>query len=526
MPTDRLYPPAGTSPAGSTAPPTRRELTALAAILAVAAAVRFVDLPTRGMWDADQGHDLLVLLDWARAGTVPLLGPPTSTGAFHHGALYYWLLAPAALVSDADPTWVVATIALAGTAAVAVVWWLGRAIGGPAAGLIAAGLMAVSAAAIESSTFIWNPNLTGLGSATALAGAWQAWRSERVRWWIVAAAGLALTMQAHVLGVILAVPLAALLALDARRRSGPSRMRLLQAGLAGVAVIGVSYLPLLVHELQTGFGEVRGLLGMASEPSAAGETAGGPSPVVALLVIAVRALSWPLSGLLTHAPLVGLTAAALVIAILAWRSVGMRGTERTASRWLAATLGWGITALALVAPGLASVTPGLPNDHYHAFLDPVVFTVVGIGAATASRHSPAARASAAVVVGLIVAWNVAIWPPPRAEDGGYPAAERAAARIRNVAPEDRFKVASIPAFKDPASIGFPLLRLGATLDRRNDFADEHFVISCDRLFDASTGRPCGGAAEEEAVRESGEAGRNDLLGRFELSPRTVISIYR
>ena len=54
-------------------------------------------------------------------GVVPLLGPPTSIGDFHHGALYYFLLAPAALLTGGDsPLAVTFAIALAGIAAVGV----------------------------------------------------------------------------------------------------------------------------------------------------------------------------------------------------------------------------------------------------------------------------------------------------------------------------------------------------------------------------------------------------------------------
>ena len=73
-------------------------------IVAVAAILRLVNLSTRGTWDADQGHDMLVLRDLIQRGQVPLLGPPTSIGDFHHGVLYYFLLAPAAALSGTDPT--------------------------------------------------------------------------------------------------------------------------------------------------------------------------------------------------------------------------------------------------------------------------------------------------------------------------------------------------------------------------------------------------------------------------------------
>ena len=50
-------------------------------------------------------------------------------------------------------------------------------------------------------------------------------------------------------------------------------------------------------------------------------------------------------------------------------------------RWLAASLGYSIVLLAVFAPSLAVIVPEQPNDHYHAFLDPVVMTLVAVGIA-------------------------------------------------------------------------------------------------------------------------------------------------
>ena len=200
------------------------ERVGLLGIVAVAAILRFVDLPTRGTFDADQGHDMLVLHDLVARGQIPLLGPPTSIGDFHHGVLYYFLLAPAAWLSGSDPLAVTAEIAIAGVLAVAVVWWLARSIGGPVAGFVAALLMAVSASAVDESTCDLNPNLIALTSAVALAAGWRAWSTGRAAWWIVAGAGAIATMHCHVLGSILLVPIGGLLLADARRR-GPGAER-------------------------------------------------------------------------------------------------------------------------------------------------------------------------------------------------------------------------------------------------------------------------------------------------------------
>jgi Dolichyl-phosphate-mannose-protein mannosyltransferase len=499
----------------------RVEAIALLAILVVAALLRFVDLPTRGMWDADQGHDLLVLRELVRDGRVPLLGPPTSIGDFHHGALYYWLLAPAAFVSGADPLVVVAWIAAGGVAAVAVVWWLGRSIGGPVAGLVAAGLMAVSASAIEESTFVWNPNLIALTSAIALAAAWRAWATRDARWWVLAALGQTLTQHLHVLGWVMLVPIAALLVADARRRAPGDRRPVILAAVAWVALATASYLPLLASELQTGFAETAALVDYLT-----GGGGDGAAPLaVRLLVVPLRILSWPLTGLVTAQPVAAIAVAAAVIALVAWRARAAARPERDAARWLGGTLAWSGVALAIGAPSLASVVPDLPNDHYHAFLDPVVFVVVGLGAAALWRSARlAGRALVVAGTAVLVALNGSLWPPAVAPDGGYPAAERAAGRILTTLGSAPYRLASLPTLKVPDAYGLPLLRLGG---RPAGNADDGapLVIACDRVLESIIGAACGGAAEDAYLGKLAEADRT-LTERFDASPRTVISIYR
>ena len=79
------------------------ELGVLAAILALAALLRLPGLDQRGSWDSDQGRDMAVLQSMVSGGGIPILGPSTSIGGLHHGALYYYLLAPVAALSGSDP---------------------------------------------------------------------------------------------------------------------------------------------------------------------------------------------------------------------------------------------------------------------------------------------------------------------------------------------------------------------------------------------------------------------------------------
>ena len=512
-------------------------------LIALAAALRLPDLASRGTWDGDQGHDMLVLRALVQEGIVPLLGPPTSIGDVHHGALYYYLLAPAAALTGGNsPLAVVFLIALAGIAAVAVTWWLARSIGGPVAGLVAGLAMAISPASIDESTFIWNPNLIGLSSAVALAGAWHAWTTRRPVWWLLAAVGTAVTMQCHVLGVTLLPVVGSLFVADVRRSvSGAERRELMRAGLGGLALIAISFLPLVVHELTTNFAEVQAALAYIRDGGDP-ETQG---PVGRFLLIGTRVISWPLVGLIVDGVAAAVVSLVGVVSIAMWRSFWGSGDERTAARWLGLGLGWTAVALTFLAPSLSVVIRGLPNDHYHAFADPMVFVLVGIGAGALWRARPSGRSEtgrpmpgrllAVVGVGALAAWAATHVPPPAHPDGGYPAAQVAAERIEAAAGPGPIDLRSLPVFKSVEAYAYPLvlggrdLRFGdeiseATLDGESAPASDpaSIVVICDVLFEVVIEAPCGGPAESTLV----PVGNGELLERFNSAPGRVISVYR
>ena len=511
----------------------RAEILALPGLLVLAAAMRLPDLATRGTWDADQGHDMLMLRALVRDGVIPLLGPPTSIGDVHHGALYYFLLAPAAWVTGGDsPLAVVAWIALAGIAAVGVTWWLARSIAGPVAGFVAGLAMAISPAAVDESTFIWNPNLIALSSAVALAGAWRAWTTRRPAWWLVAAVGTAVTMQCHVLGVTMLPVVGALLVADIRQRTAPlERRALIRVGLGGLAIVAVSFLPLVIHELTTNFSEVQAALAYLH----AGGDRSTVAPIARFLVVAGRVVSWPLVGLITTGANAAVLAIVGLLAVTAWRFVAAIGPERVAVRWLALGLAWTAFALAIISPSLATVIEGLPNDHYHAFADPMVFILLGIGAAALWRAEvrPApsgvtpGRLVAAVGLVAVVAWALPHQPPAVSPDGGFPAAEAAASRIEAETGTDPIELVSLPVFKTAETYEYPLVRDGrlartVTLDGRAPIAGATLLVVCDSLFESVVGAACGGPAESAVV----PAAFGPPIDRFTAAPRQTISVYR
>ncbi len=534
-----------------------RDKLVLGALLVLAAAVRLPGIATRGRFDGDQGYDMLTLLHFTHDGIFPLLGPPTSIGDFHHGAFYYLLLAPVAAISGSDPIAVVTALALMGVAAVGVTWWLARSIGGPVAGLVAGVLLALSPAAIDESTFLWNPNPIPLFAAIALAAGWHAHRTGRVRWWVPSLASAGIVFQLHVLGVVFLPPIIALLAVDARRalRSGgrPQAARLVRAGLAGLAVIALLFVPLAIHELQTDFGEIRHAIAYFTAGS---DGAAGLDPFGRIFFTLFRIVGWPFVGVVTDAPFASTLVVALAVTFGAWAAAKLRGDLGLAARWLGGTVAWSAVALSVLAPSLQTVVAGLPNDHYHAFLDPVVVVLVSVAAiamaapGTMQAHASAPAAdpmdpgnrergplrpgvdiAARVLLGaafvLVIALEASRWPI-RDPNGGWPAAAASGTRIVATTGSNPVALLDLPAFKTPAGTGFPIVKAGGTLTD-DVWSAAFIVVPCDRLFESVVGLKCAGPAEDRQMRYLGADKAHPeptLVTRFDASPRISISIYR
>ncbi|HEX7951365.1 MAG TPA: glycosyltransferase family 39 protein [Candidatus Limnocylindrales bacterium] len=521
----------------------------LGLLLAVAAALRLPGLETRGRFGGDQGVDLLVLRSLTQDGVIPLLGPRASVGDFHHGAFIYYLLAPSAWLSGAEPFAVVLEMALLGIVAVAATWWMGRVIGGRTVGTIAGLLLAVSPAAVDESVFIWNPNPVPFFAAIAGGAAWKAHRSGGGRWWVVALGATGAVAQLHNLGLTLFGPVVALLLADlwtARRTGDGSRLRSAVRGLAGgLAVVALLFLPLAISELQTGFAELRGMaayVGGGAAPPAI-------DPVERLVIVAFRVIGWPFVGLVTDAPVPATLAVAVVLALVTWHAIVGRGEPGRAARWLGGSILWSLVVLTIVAPMLANVTPGLPNDHYHAFVDPFLVVAVALAGVTLARGGvrvvadladqrlaiPAAAGAvtradvaARVLLGLALAIGVVVAlgrQPEPDPNGGWPAVRAGSARIVAITGADGVDVRYLPVFEEPGDIRFGVVHAGGLVSF--DGSSRYLVLGCDRLFESVLLATCGGQAEAEWLPRLAAAGAGaaQLVDRFDLSARVSISVY-
>jgi hypothetical protein len=187
----------------------------------------------------------------------------------------------------------------------------------------------------------------------------------------------------------------------------------------------------------------------------------------------------------------------------------------------------------------------------------MVFTLVGMGAAVlwrggsrgaiskpssgATAPSQAAATSptrvdrsvvpgrvlAVVGVVALVAFGLANQPPAVHPDGGFPGADRAAARIV-ASGGQQLTLRSLPDFKSTEAYGYPLIRAGASVTVNagsGPVAQEAgtLVIICDALYATAIGAPCGGPAEAVVAPP---ARFGDPIDRFEAAPGRTISVYR
>ena len=490
-----------------------REIAVLLALLVLAALLRLPDLAARGPWDADQGEQMLAIRAMV-AGQIPLIGPPTSTGGIPHGPAFYYLVAPLALPSGGDdPTAVTFGIALGGIATVGLVWWLARSAGGPVAGAVAGLLVAVSAHMVDASVRLWNPAFVAPGAALALAAAVEAQRRDDPRWWPLAAVGFVVAAQSHVLAWVLAAPVGLFVLADLRR-SGRRAVPWLAAA-AGIVVL--SFVPLTIHEITSGFGAIRALLEAGGQDVQGGAT----TPwLLRLFFVPLRVLSVPLVRDVLAAVAVTTGAAALVVgagALAAQRSSGFAPPARL----LGVGLVLGIAGLAVGAPWLATVTP-LYVDHYHLALDPIVFTLLGMGAAVMWRRA-AGRVVVVAVVAAIAAWNLAAVPLPAVNaDGGWPAGLAAGQRVVAVNGDRPAAIAGSPQFKKTTAVDYPVTVLGYPPTPAADAT--RVTVLCDALFEEVVGLACRGPAEAARLAEVGIAA-GPLVSRFEAAPGRWISIY-
>ena len=212
------------------------ERLALGAVLVVAALARVLGLEHRSINGGDEPFslalaqrpfgDMLELFQYEANGT-----------------LYSLVLWPLSRISENE--WVIRLPALvAGVAAVAALWWAGRLLVGPRAGLIAAALLALNPFAIHQSQNARPFTMVMLFAILSFGALCRAAGGGGRRWWVAYVASTALAAYANVLAAGLLLPAHLVLVLTRRRDA-------LRSWAFAVAATLVAMLPLVALAVES-----------------------------------------------------------------------------------------------------------------------------------------------------------------------------------------------------------------------------------------------------------------------------------
>lgn len=152
----------------------------------------------------DEGRDVRIVRDLITKGNLVFIGPQTSIGNMYLGPLYYYMMAPALLLSCLNPVGPAVMIALLSTLTVFLTYYLGRKWFGKWSGLIAGLLYAVSPVAIIYSRSSWNPNPMPLFALLCVWGIYEVWKNKKLSWLPFIGIFFAAALQMHYLGLLLA----------------------------------------------------------------------------------------------------------------------------------------------------------------------------------------------------------------------------------------------------------------------------------------------------------------------------------
>lgn len=181
----------------------RFEIIFIVCLIAVSAFMRLYRIDEYMTFLGDEGRDVLVVKKMLVDHDFPLLGAPTSVGNMYNGPLYYYMMAFSMAVWWMNPVAAAAMVALVGTAAVGLVYYLARSWFGKVSAIIAATLYSLSPVNIIYSRSSWNPNPAPFFALLGIIGLYKSRQSKNYLWMILTGGALAFAVQMHLLALIL-----------------------------------------------------------------------------------------------------------------------------------------------------------------------------------------------------------------------------------------------------------------------------------------------------------------------------------
>ena len=213
-------------------------------IIALALFLRLYNYSDRVFLYADSARDVQVAQFAADHLKFPFIGQFSSAGPFFYGPWWYWFLELISFLPLGYLTqWYFMT--LLSLVFIAVIYYLGRSIGGRPLGILAALLAAISPAQIENSFTPWNPTVIPLLSALALLLLVQYSSHRRLRYFFLLSFIVSLSLTIHFQSILILPILPVALFLIQ-----PAFKNYLYHALAAVAGLLLPLLPLIYFDLR------------------------------------------------------------------------------------------------------------------------------------------------------------------------------------------------------------------------------------------------------------------------------------
>lgn len=207
----------------------------------------------------DQGRDVVIVRKFLQKGDLMFIGPQTSIGNMYLGPWYYYLIAPALLLSGFNPVGPAIAVALISTLAIWLFYKIVSQWFDKSSGFIAAFLFAVSPVVIYYSIFSWNPNIMPIFSLLVIYFTWQVWQEDKYKVLPFLFLSLAMVLNSHYLGLLLFPPVGLFLLLKFLKikKDKKKKKEIIKFGLLGLLIFFVFMSPLLLFDLKHDFANFR-----------------------------------------------------------------------------------------------------------------------------------------------------------------------------------------------------------------------------------------------------------------------------
>lgn len=176
----------------------------LAVILFLSLFLRLYRIDQYMTFLGDEGRDVRIVRDIITKGNLVFIGPQTSVGNMYLGPLYYYMMAPALLLSGLNPVGPAIMIAFLSTVTVWLTWYVSRKWFGWQTALFASLFFAISPVAIIYGRSSWNPNPMPFFALLSVYFIYLVWKNHQIKWLPFIGFTFASALQMHYLGLLLA----------------------------------------------------------------------------------------------------------------------------------------------------------------------------------------------------------------------------------------------------------------------------------------------------------------------------------